>query len=98
MLIRGQIIVGGDSAGGNMATMLLLHLLHPNSAISGGLKLREPLAGAVLVSPWWKFKAEDDSVKRNATSDMVTPTAADRWSSLFLGMHDCPISHMIDFH
>lgn len=69
-----------------MATMLLLHLLHPNSRVSGDLKLSEPLAGAVLISPWWKFKAEDDSVKRNATSDMVTPAAVYRWSSLFLGM------------
>lgn len=82
-----QIIVGGDSAGGNMTTMLLLHLLHPHSGINSSLKLSEPLTGAVLISPWWKFKAEDDSVNRNATSDMVTPAAATRWSSLFLGRY-----------
>lgn len=68
-----------------MATMLLLHLLHPNPAGSE-LRLNAPLAGAVLISPWWKFKSDDDSVERNATSDMVTPQAANRWSSLFLGI------------
>lgn len=68
-----------------MATMLLLHQLHPHSAVSNGLKLNEPLAGAVLISPWWKFKTDDDSATRNAKSDMVTPEAANRWSSLFLG-------------
>lgn len=68
-----------------MATMLLLHLLHPQSSISRNPKLGEPLAGALLISPWWKFKADDDSVTRNATSDMVTPAASKRWSSLFLG-------------
>lgn len=67
-----------------MATMLLLHQLHTHSATSKALKLSEPLAGAVLISPWWKFKTDDDSVKRNAKSDIVTPEAANRWSSLFL--------------
>lgn len=80
-----QIVLAGDSAGGNMSLALLSHLLHPNPEVKPRIELNEPLAGAVLISPWVKFATDDDSVKRNATSDMVTPQAANRWSSLFLG-------------
>jgi len=79
-----NIFIGGDSAGGNMAMSLMSHLIRPHPQVSP-IKLAEPLAGAILISPWTKFGTDDDSVKRNATSDMVTPTAANRWSSLFLG-------------
>ena len=79
-----NLIVGGDSAGGNMTLMLLSHLIHPHPEVQP-INLSEPLAGALLISPWTKFATDDDSVKRNALSDIVTPQAADRWSSLFLG-------------
>lgn len=68
-----------------MCTALLLHLLHPHPKVPGDFKLSEPFAGAVLISPWWKFKTDDDSAVRNAKSDMVTPAAANRWSALFMG-------------
>lgn len=83
---EGQIVLAGDSAGGNLALALISHLLHPHPEIASKITLSEPLAGAVLISPWTKFDTDDDSVKRNRTSDMVTATAADRWSSSFLGM------------
>lgn len=80
----GDIIVGGDSAGGNMALSLLSHLLHPHPK-APKIDLKEPLATAILISPWVKFSTEDDSFKRNATSDMLPPAAAARWASMFLG-------------
>lgn len=80
-----NIFIGGDSAGGNMTMSLMSHILHPHPQLSTKILLSEPLAGAILISPWVKFPPDDDSVKRNATSDMVTPQAAKRWSSLFLG-------------
>lgn len=54
-LLRGgvrpsQIVVGGDSAGGNMTVQLLSHLLHPYP-LAERIVLGEPLAGAFLVSP-----------------------------------------------
>lgn len=55
----------------------------------GEIQLSEPLAGAVLISPWCKFGTDDDSATRNAGSDMVTKKAAHRWSSLFLGKIPC---------
>lgn len=68
-----------------MTLSLMSHLLHPHPQVSNKINLSEPIAGAILISPWIKFATDDDSVKRNATSDMITPTAAKRWSSLFLG-------------
>lgn len=45
-----QLVIGGDSAGGNLTLQLLSHLLHPYSA-ADKIVLAEPLAGAFLVSP-----------------------------------------------
>ncbi|CAK1354803.1 hypothetical protein CB0940_01388 [Cercospora beticola] len=79
-----DIIVAGDSAGANLTIGLLSHLLHPHPELpnptAGG-----SLAAAVLISPWIKFSTTDDSFRRNATSDMIPPAAADRWKKLFLG-------------
>lgn len=69
-----------------MALSLISHLLHPHSDVPK-VDLNGPLAGALLVSPWTKFGTDDDSVKRNATSDYVTASASVRWSTSFLGKH-----------
>ncbi|KXT03923.1 hypothetical protein AC578_9250 [Pseudocercospora eumusae] len=79
-----NIVIIGDSAGGNMTLGLISHLLHPHPEVPK-IELREPLATAVLISPWVKFSTTDDSWKRNATSDMIPPIAAARWASLFKG-------------
>lgn len=47
----GQIVVGGDSAGGNLAVQVLTHALRAYDAAGAALALDEPLAGAFLVSP-----------------------------------------------
>ncbi|KAK4184197.1 Alpha/Beta hydrolase protein [Podospora australis] len=61
-----NIIVGGDSAGGNLTLQLFGHLLHPHPEVvhSKLLQSNQKLAGAFLVSPWcgsqhnesWSFK------------------------------------------
>ncbi|KAK3619502.1 hypothetical protein LTR56_024003 [Elasticomyces elasticus] len=81
----GNIIIAGDSAGANLNVAVLSHLLHPHPDVPE-IKLREPLAGAVLISPWARFISEtDESVTRYASSDMVTVSAAKRWSANYLG-------------
>lgn len=60
-------------------------MLHPHPEVPQ-IKFSEPLAGAVLISPWVQFNPDEGSVKRNQNSDYVTPAAAKRWSSLFLGI------------
>ncbi|KAK0254405.1 hypothetical protein LTR91_002756 [Friedmanniomyces endolithicus] len=80
----GNIILAGDSAGANLSVAVLSHLLHPHPDVPA-IKLLEPLAAAVLISPWTRFVSDDESVTRNASSDMVTVPAAKRWSSNYLG-------------
>lgn len=83
-----QIFIAGDSAGGNLTLSLLCHLLHPHPKVPESLhiKLSGPLAGALLISPWAKFKAtEDASFKRNLHSDMLPREISDRWGDAYLG-------------
>ncbi|BAE66241.1 unnamed protein product [Aspergillus oryzae RIB40] len=46
-----NILLGGDSAGGNLAVGVLSHLSSPHEAIAK-LDVQEPLAGTVLIAPW----------------------------------------------
>ncbi|KAL4932552.1 Alpha/Beta hydrolase protein [Aspergillus undulatus] len=79
-LVEGQnkapsnIILAGDSAGGNMVLAILSHLSHPHpdSDIPGGPSLQEPLAGALMLSPWVTFDQTWGSIERNKSRDCVS--------------------------
>ena len=67
-----EIIVGGDSAGGNLSLTLLAHLIkpHPNIApvrLSGGHRLRD----VFCVSPRTRNETGSDSFRRNRNMDIV---------------------------
>lgn len=81
-----EIIVGGDSAGGNCAMGLMSHMLHPHPDLNTPVlaKLQQPLAGALLISPWGNFDT-DDKPHRNRHSDMIATETAQRWGGAFLG-------------
>jgi hypothetical protein len=79
-----QILIGGDSAGGNLASALLLHLGHPHPQVPG-YSLKNPLRGALLISPWISFETESPSFKTNKYSDYLTVTALNRASTAFVG-------------
>ncbi|PHH61560.1 hypothetical protein CDD82_2133 [Ophiocordyceps australis] len=68
----GNIVFGGDSAGGNMAMQLVSHVLHPVDAAARRLSLDEPVAGVFLVSPWVARSTESWSFAQNASNDMLT--------------------------
>lgn len=67
----GQLVVGGDSAGGNLTMQLLSHLLHPHPAAET-LALAEPLAGAFLVSPLVSRDFTGRSCRENTSCDMLS--------------------------
>lgn len=67
----GNIIIGGDSAGGNLAAGLLGHLLHPHPDAQE-IKLDEPLAGAFTVSPWLSARTNSASFHKNGSIDMLS--------------------------
>ncbi|KAH6847608.1 Alpha/Beta hydrolase protein [Chaetomium sp. MPI-CAGE-AT-0009] len=70
----GNLVIGGDSAGGNLTAQLLSHLLRPHPA-AREVMLQEPLAGAFLVSPWLSTSVDWASMRRNNSIDMLSARA-----------------------
>lgn len=79
----GGVLIGGDSAGGNLAVGVLSHLSHTHPAIPE-LKLEGPLAGVILISPWTSLDISLTGVSKN-NEDLITKQATDLWSSVYLG-------------
>lgn len=79
-----NVIVGGDSAGGNLAMATLLHLSHPHPEIEP-ISLTEPLAGVFGFAPWVNFSRDWPSMKENEWKDILTPGVLKAWSAAYLG-------------
>jgi acetyl esterase/lipase len=79
-----NVIVGGDSAGGNLAMATLLHLSHPHPEIEP-ISLSEPLAGVFGYAPWINFSNAGPSFKDNEWKDILTPSVLKGWSASYLG-------------
>ncbi|EKG17420.1 Alpha/beta hydrolase fold-3 [Macrophomina phaseolina MS6] len=87
-LAPSHLLLGGDSAGGNLALALLSHLLHPHrdpAVPRVALPLAQKIRAVALISPWVSFDTETASFERNASRDVVTPGALARWATVFLG-------------
>ncbi|GMG28537.1 unnamed protein product [Aspergillus oryzae] len=78
-----NVIVGGDSAGGNLAVAVLLHLSHPHPEIEP-LSDIAPLAGLFAFAPWVSFVHEGASMQENQYKDMIGPEILNRWSHMYL--------------
>ncbi|KAM3503421.1 hypothetical protein MY10362_004205 [Beauveria mimosiformis] len=66
-----DIIVGGDSAGGNLTMQFLGHALHAQPSIPE-IKLSEPFSGAFLVSAWLGQSDDTESFRAFGNNDMVS--------------------------
>ncbi|EXJ95141.1 hypothetical protein A1O1_00260 [Capronia coronata CBS 617.96] len=80
-----DIILAGDSAGGNMCLAVLSQIMHPSSQIPE-LKLAEgdKLKALVLVAPWVSFRTDWPSVKLNGYKDLLDDYAGQKWSQDYL--------------
>lgn len=67
-----NLIIGGDSAGGNLALQFLSHALHPLPGIPPPPTFPSPLAGVLLISHWASFHQELPSFKRNDKKDNIS--------------------------
>ena len=67
----GNIVIGGDSVGGNLVLQLASHLLHPLSSIPPPPALSQPLAGAMFISPWCAYDQNRPSYVRNGEKDVI---------------------------
>ena len=91
------IIIAGDSAGGNMAASLLLHLGKPHPGCEA-YKLKSKLRGALLISPWVSFDTGAASITKNKHSDYLTKSALEYGKITFIpkdSEHD-PYSQPVD--
>jgi acetyl esterase/lipase len=78
-----KIIIGGDSAGGGLAAVLMAHLCHPHPLIPA-IQLKCPIKGAILVSPWVTFDQKSGSMKENEQMDILSKRFLQHASVAFL--------------
>jgi acetyl esterase/lipase len=78
-----SIVIGGDSAGGNLTFALLCHLLHPHPGVRK-VELEAPLGGAFGISPWITMDLSTQSCKENKDIDMLSPSLVRQSGSDFL--------------
>lgn len=68
---ESNIVVGGDSAGGNLTLQLLGHILHPHPS-ADPISLKEPLRAVFLVSPWAGLDYDSKSMIDNDARDLIS--------------------------
>ncbi|TVY54411.1 Steryl acetyl hydrolase 1 [Lachnellula cervina] len=98
-----NIILAGDSAGGNLAVGLLAHISHPHPGLHGvdvpKVELGEggKFKGALLISPWVSFNLDGESWTRNEYKDCLCKKSGQQWSSAFLN-HPQPLDPVSDYY
>ena len=78
-----NIILAGDSSGGNLVLGLISHLSHPHPSISP-FELSAPLKGMVLISPWASFDVSLKSYSVNKYKDLVDSSSVQAWSDAYV--------------
>jgi acetyl esterase/lipase len=81
-----NVVVGGDSAGGNLALAVLLHLTHPHPEIDPiSLPDGAELAGVFGFAPWVSFALDGESIKANRYKDVIPEEGLKVWAESYLG-------------
>lgn len=80
-----HIILGGDSAGGNLVLGILSHLSHPHPDLAQGPSIKGNLGGAILMSPWVTFDQSWHSITRNINRDCVSLVSSSLSAKYWLG-------------
>ncbi|GAA5993874.1 hypothetical protein JCM10908_000750, partial [Rhodotorula pacifica] len=85
---ESNIVLGGDSAGANLAAAFLLHLARPNPLIkvpeSLGSTPKRP-AGALLISPYTNLFGSTKKFYENAPFDIISPNLIGRAAFAYIG-------------
>jgi acetyl esterase/lipase len=79
-------MIGGDSAGGNLATAVLLHTTHPSDLAPPLLSISETnkVKALLLISPWVSFDTSLSSFERNRNRDYLKAETEKRWSDMYV--------------
>lgn len=78
-----DVIIAGDSAGGNLCLAILSHLSHPSNDVPT-LTIEEPIRGMVLMSPWVSFSTAWPSMTSNYAKDIDEPQVIAAWAEQYL--------------
>jgi acetyl esterase/lipase len=77
-----RIILGGDSAGGNLLLALFAHIKQPNPRAKT-LKIDTPFAAAYLISPWVKPSPEAKSFASYSRYDYINAEMVTAWTKMW---------------
>lgn len=78
-----EVVLGGDSAGGNLVFGVLSHLSRPHAHIEH-LSLKENLGGAVAIAPWVSLDTKVDHTADDR-GDIVSTRVVKPWATGYLG-------------
>ncbi|GAQ47148.1 lipase/thioesterase family protein [Aspergillus niger] len=79
-----QILLGGDSAGGNLVGGVLSHLAHPHPQIAP-IPCEGTLRGAIMIAPWTSLASDYTDQEIDSRGDLITPAVAGPWAQAYLG-------------
>ncbi|PYH63687.1 uncharacterized protein BO88DRAFT_352690, partial [Aspergillus vadensis CBS 113365] len=80
-----NIVVAGDSAGGNLALGIVSHILLPHPDISVAFAPKESLSGPLQLCPWATFFRKRDFIERNKFKDSIALIPSSCYVQCFLG-------------
>jgi acetyl esterase/lipase len=80
-----DIILAGDSAGGNMSLGVLSQIMHPSPELPNvQIPEGQNLKALVLIAPWVSFRLDWPSVQRNEHKDLLSQYAGHKWSTDYM--------------
>ena len=77
-----EVILAGDSAGGNLSLAVLSHIMNPSPDVPQ-LQIRQPLKALILMAPWISFR-DQPSMQRNAYKDLLSLDVVKKWSDMYM--------------
>lgn len=83
----GQIIVGGDSAGGNLTLQLFRHIAEPHADIPIIFPSSSRPAKCILISPWVSLDRKAPSFETNKKRDVITRGKVEWYAKRWRGDH-----------
>ena len=82
-----NVVLCGDSSGGNLALQLLHHLAAPHPAVNVALSKNTRPGKLILISPWVSTEHQSPSFVENADFDHTTKAQLDRMARMWRGTH-----------
>ncbi|KAK0216410.1 Alpha/Beta hydrolase protein [Armillaria fumosa] len=91
-----NLVLAGDSAGGNLILQIFSHILHPRPNIPESPRPQIPFLGALLISPWVCL-AGDESFEINDPYDLISARSYSSWGNTILQHADTQFVDPVGF-